>query len=68
MFFAPTVQLAKLTLFLRFRKFNLVTNGLRLKIVMFYVRKHIFASFGYSKKVVPLHLENVERFACLQPH
>ena len=39
MFFAPTIQLAKLTLFLRFRKYNLVTLRLQLKIVMFYMVK-----------------------------
>ncbi len=39
MFFAPTIQLAKLTLFLRFRKYILVTLRLQLKIVMFYMVK-----------------------------
>ncbi len=39
MFFAPTIQLAKLTLFLRFRKYILVTLQLQLKIVMVYMVK-----------------------------
>lgn len=50
MFFALTIQLAKLTQFIRFRKFNLVTLRLRLKIVMFYPRKHILRWFWIFKK------------------
>jgi len=45
MFFAPTIQLAKLTLFLRFRKFNLVTMRLRLKTVTLCAGKQSFTYF-----------------------
>ena len=50
MFSAPNKQLAKLTLFLRFRKFNLVTMLLHLKIVMFYTAETYFHRFWIFKK------------------
>ncbi len=50
MFFALIIQLAKLTLFLRFRKFNLVTKRLRLKIVIVLATKTCFSRFWIFKK------------------